>query len=304
MSRAAARVLVVGSLNTDLIIRTDTEPPDDGAARVTGLATASGGHGGNCATVLAALGCRVSLATVVGDDAEGAAMLAELAGAGVDTEPSQTLPGASTGRVFIPVYPGRRHMLMHRGATDLWDPKSCETVPFDAYAAVVLFDPPEPVALRVLELAAQAATPVFWNPGGLQAARLPGQAASVRWLAVNRAEYRAAFGAEPDARHLGGVCRDRDRTVVVTLGPEGAMAGEAGEVRRVRSRRVDTVDATGAGDAFAAGFVAAYLRGRSLPEALRWGAAAGAYAVTVPGARAPGLTLAEVDKPHPIEEVP
>jgi sugar/nucleoside kinase (ribokinase family) len=77
------------------------------------------------------------------------------------------------------------------------------------------------------------------------------------------------------------------RAVVVTAGPAGASWVDRDGVRTVRAAAVDVVDTTGAGDAFDAGLLAAWLTGAGPEAALRAGCAAGAQAVSRRGARPP-----------------
>ncbi|MEV4915841.1 PfkB family carbohydrate kinase [Streptomyces tirandamycinicus] len=284
----------MGSLNVDYNLYVDKEPPDDGTARVTKFSVTSGGHAGNCAAALARLGFHPTLFTAVGDDAEGEAMLAELAADGVCPDLAVRVGGAATGRVFIPSYPDRRHMLMYRGATEQWTPESCTSVPMAEFDAVVLFDPPELVSLAVLDAAATVGIPVYWNPCGLHAGQpWTLQAASrARWLSVNRSEFTAMFGVPAEEHRVQEACqRHRIPRLVVTRGDLGALATDGSELLSTASLPLRLVDATGAGDAFAAGFIAAELLGRPWPVPLSWGVAAGSHAVTGPGARDLTLTL-------------
>ena len=299
---AGRKVLVVGGLNLDHHIRVDHEPADDGATRVVEYATGGGGHAGNCATALAALGCDTSVFTAVGDDAEGERLLAELARRGIRTRLAVRVAGAATGRVFIPAFPGRRYMLMFRGAGDSWPAAACRSVPFADFAAVVLFDPPRQVLREVLARAFDAGVPVHWNPGGVHAAAdwALDPARGVRRLVVNRAECAQLFGEPPDRGSLPGHClRHGLRRLVVTLGAEGAVATDGESLWEVPARPARVVDPTGAGDAFVAASTAADLAGLADPEALAWGAAAGACAVAVPGARVDGLDPMRIAGPAP-----
>ncbi|MEU4062664.1 carbohydrate kinase family protein [Streptomyces wedmorensis] len=288
-----SRVLVVGSLNLDYHLTVEREPADDGTARVSRFSMSGGGHAGNCAAALARLGCETSLFSAIGDDPEGELLLAELAGEGVVLDHVVRVKGAETGRVFIPAFPDRRFMLMFRGATDGWTAADCAAVDLDSWDAVVLFDPPEDVARDVLRRSAGAGVPVYWNPGGLHsdADWVLEAVSEAEWLSVNRPEFEALFGCPPDAASIREASRrHRVPWLVVTLGAEGAMASDGTRVWSVPAHAVDVVDATGAGDAFAAGFVTGGLLGRAWPEPLALAVAAGAHAVTVPGARAASLS--------------
>ncbi|WLQ53123.1 carbohydrate kinase family protein [Streptomyces poriferorum] len=287
-------VLVAGSLNMDYHLTVEKEPVDDGSVRVTGLLVTGGGHAGNCAVALSALGCRVSLFSAVGDDAEGASLRTELEQQGVRHDHVVAVAGATTGRVFIPSYPGHRSMLMYRGATEEWRRETCASLPLSRFRTVVLFDPPKDVAQELVAAAGAAGMPVHWTPGGLHAGapwavRL---AARCHRVYVNRAEFTDMFDAPPEADHILRACRQHGLSgLVVTLGSRGALASDGRTVWFTDAAEVTATDSTGAGDAFTAGAVAAELLGHGWPLALAWGAAAGAHAVTVPGARDTSLSL-------------
>src|SRR6185503_15813793 len=107
---AAKRLLVIGGLNVDQHLRVEEQPVDDGSARISEYEVGFGGHAGNCAVQLARLGVNVFVLGAVGDDADGAALLADLEYSCVDTSLVSRLAGHHTGRVVIPSFPDRRYM--------------------------------------------------------------------------------------------------------------------------------------------------------------------------------------------------
>ncbi|WP_217558981.1 PfkB family carbohydrate kinase [Streptomyces sp. GbtcB6] len=287
-------VLVAGSLNVDYNLAVEKEPADDGTARVTGFSVTGGGHGGNCAIALAGLGCRVSLFSAVGDDPEGVALRDELERCGVLHEKVVDVAGSVTGRVFIPTYPDHSGMLMFRGATDQWSSETCASMPLSDFEAVVLSDPPPAVTQELVARAVAVGVPVHWTPGGLHASSSWALelAAQCHQVFVNQTEFAEMFEVSADPDHIREACRrHRIPRLVVTLGDRGAMASDGTNVWFTEAPTVTVADATGAGDAFTAGFVAAELLGCAWPLPLAWGAAAGSHAVTVSGARDTALSL-------------
>ncbi|MFE0426985.1 carbohydrate kinase family protein, partial [Streptomyces sp. NPDC058953] len=223
LRRAAdsTRVLVIGSLNVDLIVHSDHEPEDDGAVVARSVTTAPGGHAGNCASALAALGMRVGVVAGVGTDAEGDGVLADLRARGVDVSSVQRHPDAPTGQVIIPVFRDKHYMLMHRGANDLLSAAAVRDALAAPVDAVVLFDPSrEALRETVAAVGDHPGRPLLcWCPGGVYCADDIAATVAPRCdiLLLNRDEhYRISRSAGEDA--IGRPSCD----VVTTLGAEGA----------------------------------------------------------------------------------
>jgi len=289
--RAAAersRVLVVGSLNHDEILVADHDPGDEGAVMVRHSTTAPGGHAGNCASALAALGVRVSLLAAVGDDPTGDLLLADLAAHQVDAAGVARIPGVPTGRVIIPVFGDKHFMLLLRGANEQLSAHHVERALLADFDALMLFDP-SPQALQQVFISA-ADLDIFWTPGGIysqqpaQHRHLP----SCRAVFVNRSEWRSIRDGLPP-----GALADTE--IIQTLGAEGAIAHRgSAEPVSAAGESVTQLDPTGAGDAFAAAYLLATLAGLPVSRRLATANIAGALAVTAIGARGRLCTLADL----------
>ncbi|HST47200.1 carbohydrate kinase family protein [Jatrophihabitans sp.] len=286
-----ARVLVAGSLNHDEILIADHDPGDEGAVRVRDRVTAPGGHAGNCACALAALGAEVSLLAAVGADDTGELLVSDLRAQRVDVSPIVRIAGSPTGRVVIPVLGEQHFMLLLPGANDELAGEHVRQALAGDYDALVIFDPAAPALAEIFAATAGTALGenLFWNPGGIYAH----QRSSAQYLArcrtilVNRNEWPAVQAGLP----AGWAGRTE---VVQTLGADGS-AGHSGEgVLHAPAEAVQLMDPTGAGDAFAAGYVLATLAGLALPRRLAVGNICGALAVTAVGARGRHATLADL----------
>jgi ribokinase len=287
---AARRLLVVGGLNVDQILRAESEPADDGSARVSEYGTGFGGHAGNCACALACLGVGTAVLGSVGDDADGAALVADLEACGVDTDYVRRVPGVPTGHVVIPCFPGRRYMLMHRGANDVWPvPADKLEEAVEGFDAVLLFDPPADFADALFNVLKGGGRKVYWNPGGLLAG-LPwtrSRLACADVVLMNREETRSAFGGAVNGRLAAELRAERAGfRLVETLGREGARLHAGGKTLRAASFPARVVDETGAGDAFTAAFAAFDGVGFDARTAMRLANAVGACAIEELGARA------------------
>lgn len=286
---AARRLLVVGGLNVDEILRAEEVPADDGSARVVEYGTGFGGHAGNCACALARLGVGTAVLGSVGDDAEGAALVADLKACGVDTAYVRRVPDVPTGRVVIPCFPGQRYMLMHRGANDVWPlPAGQLEEAVEGFDAVLLFDPPADFADALFGVLKGSGKKAYWNPGGLLAG-LPwtrSRLACADVVLMNRAETRATFGGAINECLAAELSAERAGIrLVETLGREGARLHDGSKTLRAASFPARVVDETGAGDAFTAAFAAFDGVGFEARTVLRLANAVGACATEELGAR-------------------
>ncbi|SCF06559.1 ribokinase [Micromonospora haikouensis] len=295
LRRAAngSRVLVVGSLNVDLIVQSDREPDDDGAVVVPSIVTAPGGHAGNCASALAALGIRVDVAAAIGTDPEGDSVLSDLRSRDIGVSAVHRYTSAPTGRVIIPVFSEKHYMLMHRGANDLLSAakvRDALTAPIDA---VVMFDPSREALRETVETVARQPRPplLCWCPGGIYCGDdiVAEIAPHCDVLLLNRDEHRQITG------RLGSASPGRPGgDVVLTLGREGSLLRRGDQEWHAPAEPVQAVDPTGAGDAFAAAYLLSVLAGLPPLMRLRSGNVGGAVAVSAVGARARHASLAEL----------
>jgi ribokinase len=259
---------------------------------------AGGGQAANTAVWLAWLGRPVTFVGAVGDDQAGRDRLAELHSAGVRTVVS-VRPGASTGSIVVLTHGGERTMISDRGANLLLAPSDIDTAITTAGATnlhlsgYTLLDQASRWAGRAALAAAKVAG-LRTSVDAASAAPLLAAPDFLSWvreadlLIANADEAQALVGsADPSvlAEAIGG-------EAVVKLGPQGALWAGPGGVVHVAIEPVPVVDATGAGDAFAAGLLAGWSTGAGPRQALAEGCRLGAHAVGVIGARPPQNKIA------------
>lgn len=297
-------LLVVGSANADLVIGVERRPAAGETVLGSDLAVHPGGKGANQAVAAARLGARTALLARVGDDAHGRLLLDAQRSAGVD--PAGVLVGgAPTGVALITVDPsGDNSIVVSPGANG-------RLTPGDVRAAAALVGsarvvsaqlevPLETVVETVRHLA--AGSRFVLNPSPPRP--LPPQLLEAcDPLIVNEHEAKvilggADAGAGPEDWARALLARG-PRSVVVTLGGEGALVASAEGTARVPSVKVDAVDTTGAGDAFTAALAWRLGAGASLKDAAAYAARVGAAAVTKRGAQESYPTAAEVDALSP-----
>lgn len=278
---------VLARLPGPLAIGSDTPAP---------IALVGGGSAANVATWLAAVGVPTTFVGCVGDDALGRQAVAELAGAGVAAAVVVD-PARATGVCIVLVdADGERTMVPAAGANSSLSVASLPQEQLTAgthlhLSGYSLLDAgSRPAARAVLDRAVAAGCAVSVDASSSAPLRAAGPRRFLSWLPpgtllfANHAEATVLTGqaeAAEAALALGIRCGE----AVVKRGPAGAVWSDGREVRAVEASAGALVDSTGAGDAFAAGVLAARLGGSSVPASLRAGADLAARAVAQVGAR-------------------
>lgn len=287
-------VVVLGDLVTDVVtrLRGPVAVGSDAAADIT---MSGGGSGANVAAWLASLGTPVTFIGKVGEDPAGAARTAELADTGVRLAVAVDT-AHPTGTVVVLVDPaGERTMLPDRGANLHLRPHEIPAELFQPGAHLhlsgyaLLDEGPRAAALRALDLARQAEMTISVDPSS--ARPLSAMTRSfVTWTAgadlclPNLAEATVLTGCSDPAQAATRLTTHYQH-VVVTLGAAGAMWSDGIRQVNVDAPPVTVRDTTGAGDAFTAGFLSAYLQGADVEQRLQQATQTAAQAVVVDGAR-------------------
>ena len=299
-----ADVLVVGSLNMDLRIRTPRLPAPGETLTGSGFDTDGGGKGANQAVAAARQGARVAMLGAVGQDAHGAALLAALQADGIDTHAVERIAGTPSGTAAILLMPdGENSIVVIPGANHALTPERVRAQADrlrQARVVVAQLECPLDAVAEALAIAREAGAVTVLNAAPVQPLddALLGQ---LDWLVVNEIEAAALAGmpvpGPAEARAVAEQLRRRGpRQVLVTLGAEGlVLAGPEGTLA-LPAPRVQAIDTTGAGDTVVGALAAALAAGRPLREALTRAQAAAALAVTRLGTQSAMPTAAEVDR--------
>ena len=287
-------LVVVGDVNPDILV-TGAEPAfGQREVLVDGIAMTIGGSAAIMAAAAARLGLRVALVGVVGSDPFGRFMLAALAERGVDTSHCRIDGDRPTGATVVLARHGDRAILTATGAIAELDASdvpsgllaACRHVHVGSYFLQPRLRAGLPaLAERVHAAGATISVDPNWDPsetwdGGLLAL-LP----TLDVVLPNEAEALRLARAATVRDAAAGLQRGAGRPIVVVKrGSDGALArDEAGDVTAVPAPPADVVDAVGAGDAFDAGFLAAWLEGRSIRSCLRFASACGALSTRAAG---------------------
>ena len=298
------KIAVVGSSNTDMIVRVPRLPRPGETILGGAFSTAAGGKGANQAVAAAQAGGDVTLIARVGDDIFGAQARAGLASYGIHLDHLTTDAGAPSGVALIVVDTnGENSIAVASGANARLSPsdgRAAETRIRSADILLLQLEIPLETVACAADIARRAGIRVVLNP----APACPLDDAVVRTLSIitpNESEAEALTGipvadnasAERAARALleRGV-----EAVIVTMGSKGAFLRTRDTARHVPGLSVRAVDATAAGDVFNGALAVAMAEGNTLEEAVRFANAAAALSVTRVGAQPSIPARAEIER--------
>lgn len=288
------RVLVVGSINMDLVVKTGAFPRLGETLFGSMFATHPGGKGANQAVAAARLGATVTMLGRVGADAFGRDLKAGLAQEGVDTRWVRETPEVSTGIAAITVCNADNAIIVVPGANG-WlstsDLNSAEGAFAEADVVLAQLEVPVTTVEHAAELAARHGKPFVLNPA--PAMRLSDSLLSrCALITPNEYELATALG-QIDVRWQSLLSAFPGR-VVMTAGKEGAyFSNRTGTLHHQPAFAVTATDTTGAGDTFNGALVTFWSLG--IAEAVHRACAASALSVTKPGAQGGMPTLAELN---------
>lgn len=293
-------ILVVGSLNTDLVVRAPRFPQPGETISGEDLQVIPGGKGANQAVAAARHGANVVMLGRVGKDDFGDFLLENLQANHVDSSLVQR-DDASTGTAIIVVdADGQNSIVLSPGANGKVSPLDVENASFSTLSLLLLqLEIPTPTVLSAAKRAKEYGVRVILNPA--PAKELPEELIALPdFIVPNETELSLLSGLPvtdiPSAETAARKLRERGaQNVIVTLGSKGALLVTGEEVTHVGAFQVEVVDTTAAGDAFIGGF-ASVLDSSSLAEAVRYGCACGALATTKFGAQPSLPTKEEVEK--------
>ena len=286
-------VVVIGSLNMDLVVRVEKMPKPKETVRGGDLLTIPGGKGANQAAAAALLGNPVIMIGRVGKDEFGTALVASLNHCGVLTENILRDETSVTGTAMITVDEyGDNWIIISPGANGKVTPEDvikADHLIKSAKFLLLQLEIPLDVVECAIQIAYQSNVSVVLNPSPVL--ELPKELlAMIDYLILN--EIEASTISEVDvcdlvsAEEAAKQILDRGVTnVIITLGAAGSLLVTREFVNHIPAINVEAIDTTAAGDAFIGGFVTGLIRGFSLLESVRYGNCAGAIAVTRKGAQ-------------------
>jgi ribokinase len=291
-------IVVVGSINMDLVAHTHQLPVPGQTVIGTGFDTTPGGKGANQAVAAARLGYPVAMVGAVGNDVFGQALLDNLNHSGVHTEAVARIPGPSGVAPILIADNGENSIVVIPGANGKMDPAAIDrqsALIRSAGMVLCQLELPIETVVHTLALCAAAGVPVILDPA--PAAPLPDAVFhQITWFTPNETEAAAYLSYQSRTEDAAQQLLDKGlKGVVLKRGAEGSYVAVRGKAAWVKSFPVQPVDTVAAGDCFNGAFAVALLEGRDPWTAARFASAAAAISVTRHGAQASMPSRAEVD---------
>ena len=284
------KVIIAGSLNTDLVINAPYAPRGGETIMGSGFMVNSGGKGANQATAVAKLGGRAYMCGCVGADAFGEELIKNLRGAGVNTDFVRKIEGTPSGVAIIVVTEGENRIIIDSGANgqlseaDI-DKALCQAEAGDIY--LTQLENPIDVVGYGLQRAKEKGLFTVLNPAPANKEILK-YAEFVDIITPNETENEILGGK--DSLFARGI-----KTVITTLGGAGYEIATAEGARTYPCIKITPVDTTAAGDTATGGLCAKLAEGASVEEAMAYGSLAASIACTRKGAQMSIPTRCEVE---------
>jgi ribokinase len=281
-------VIVVGSLNIDHVVHAPRHPEIGETILGSDFRTFFGGKGANQAVAASRSGASVSMVGKVGADNMGDTILNNLLKEGIDLTYLQRDQGAATGVAQIVVDDlGRNTIVVAPGANGLVTAEDIQLAQLafsDASVLVLQLEIPLEAVETAVQLGVENNLIILLNPSPAQPLR-PTLLRQVDYLVLNQSEVKLLSGKDELQAAIHQLQEWGSKTILVTLGEDGVLLIEGQTQMHLKAYAVKAVDTVGAGDAFVGAFAARVAAGATPIEAARAGNAAGALAITQPGAQ-------------------
>ena len=297
-----AKVVVVGSLNMDLVTRAERLPRAGETLIGESFATVSGGKGANQAVASARLGAEVSMVGCVGADGYGEQLRAALLAEQIDCQALTTVEGSSGVALIVVDDSSQNAIVIVAGANGLLTSdvvKGFDPVLQAADVIICQLEVPLQTVGYTLKRGRELGKTMILNPAPASSPLPADWYASIDYLIPNESEASALSGLPVDSLETAEAAASRliaagAGKVIITLGAQGSLFANGQSFEYFPAPKVKAVDTTAAGDTFVGGFAAALAVGKSEAEAIRFGQAAAALSVTRAGAQPSIPTLSDV----------
>jgi ribokinase len=297
-----AKVVVIGSLNMDLVTRASRLPRGGETLIGESFATVSGGKGANQAVAAARLGAQVSMVGCVGNDAYGEALREALLAEQIDCQAVSTVEDSSGVALIVVDDNSQNAIVIVAGANGALTPEVIDRFDAVLQAADVIIcqlEVPDATVGHALKRGRELGKTVILNPAPASRPLPADWYAAIDYLIPNESEASALSGLPVDSLSTAetaaaGLIAMGAGKVIITLGSQGSLFADGQRFEHFPAAKVKAVDTTAAGDTFVGGFAAALAAGKSEADAIRFGQVAAALSVTRAGAQPSIPTLSDV----------
>ncbi|WP_150715362.1 ribokinase [Pseudomonas fluorescens] len=297
-----AKVVVIGSLNMDLVTRAPRLPKGGETLIGQSFTTVSGGKGANQAVAAARLGAQVSMIGCVGSDAYGEALRGALLAEQIDCQAVSTVDGSSGVALIVVDDSSQNSIVIVPGANGALTAEAIDRFDSVILAADVLIcqlEVPDASVGHALKRGRELGKTVILNPAPASRPLPPDWYASIDYLIPNESEASALTGLVVDSLETAQAAATRliamgAGKVIITLGAQGSLFADGQRFKHFPAPVVKAVDTTAAGDTFVGGFAAALAGGQEEVQAIRFGQVAAALSVTRAGAQPSIPALSDV----------
>lgn len=288
-----AKVVVIGSLNMDLVTRAARLPRGGETLIGESFTTVPGGKGANQAVAAARLGAQVSMVGCVGGDAYGDQLRGALLADGIDCQAVSTVEGASGVALIVVDDNSQNAIVIVAGANGALTPHvidQFDSVLQTADVIICQLEVPDATVGHALKRGRELGKTVILNPAPASRPLPADWYAAIDYLIPNESEASALSGLPVDSLASAETAATRliamgAGKVIITLGAQGSLFADGQRFEHFPAAKVKAVDTTAAGDTFVGGFAAALANGKSEAEAIRFGQVAAALSVTRAGAQ-------------------
>ncbi len=286
-------IVVIGSINMDLVCRTPRMPAGGESIIGSGFVTIPGGKGANQAVAAAKLGGDVHLIGRVGDDDFGKRLLAGLAVNGVNIDRVPITRGVASGVAMIMVDAKGQNSIVTaagaNGAVTIKDIDAAKNLIATAAVVVLQYEIPLPVVRHAMALCRKLGVYTIVDPAPAPAKPIPRDLFAADVFSPNETEAATLLGVAGEdlpANIAVSLMKRGAQSVVLKRGARGAMwFDRSGLVATAKAFKVKVIDTTAAGDSFTAALAVAKSEEMPPEQALRFACAAGAICVTGFGAQ-------------------
>ncbi|VVP00282.1 Ribokinase [Pseudomonas fluorescens] len=297
-----ANVVVIGSLNMDLVTRAPRLPRGGETLIGTSFATVCGGKGANQAVAAARLGAQVSMVGCVGSDAYGEQLRAALLAEQIDCQAVSVVDDCSGVALIVVDDNSQNAIVIVAGANGALTPEVIDRFDAVLQAADVIIcqlEVPDATVGHALKRGREMGKTMILNPAPASRPLPADWYAAIDYLIPNESEASVLSGLPVDSLDAAETAASRlialgAGKVIITLGAQGSLFANGTGFEHFPAPQVKAVDTTAAGDTFVGGFAAALAAGNSEAEAIRFGQVAAALSVTRAGAQPSIPTLSEV----------